>query len=185
MGISPAALTDGVSRSQLDHAVAHAAATIAVGNGPTMILVIGPDDSGQLIEAAGVIRNEDVLYVHAAQMRAAYQPLLDAAVAQPGAATAIPDGNDPNGSSVDGLALSEATVNELREQAERGHDPDVLRLRLRTGRPAPLAIGDVLRLELDPATYAVCAARADADGVALPEFIRRTLRATLHTTATE
>ncbi|MCW2525494.1 MAG: hypothetical protein JWM76_354 [Pseudonocardiales bacterium] len=180
MGIHPLALTRGVNREQIDQAVEHAAATIAIGNGPTMVLIIGPDDAGQMVEAAGVIRDEDVFFVHAAPMRPAYQPLLDAALAQPGAGSnGIPEGETDNGWSVDGLALTDELVADLKARAEKGHDTDVLRIRLRTGRPAPLAVGDVIRLDLPAPVYAACAEQADAHGLAIPELIRNTLRARL------
>lgn len=184
MGIHPLALTRGVSREQIDQAVEHAAATVAIGNGPTMVLIIGPDDAGHMVEAAGVIRDEDVLFVHAAPMRPAYQRLLDAALAQPGAGhNGIPEGESGNGWSVDGLALTDDLVADLKARAEKGHDTDVLRIRLRTGRPAPLAIGDVIRLDLGAPVYTACAVQADAQGVSIPELIRHTLRARLHAAA--
>lgn len=177
MGIHPLALTRGVNRAQIDNAVEHADATIAIGNGPTMVLIIGPDDTGQLIEAAGVIRDEDVLFIHAAPMRRAYQRLLDAALAQPGAGEhGTPANDSAYGWSVDGLDLTDDLVTRLRTRAEHGHDIDVLRIRLRTGRPAPLSIGDIIRIELDPATYATAATRADAHGISVHELIRRTLQ---------
>jgi hypothetical protein len=184
MGIHPLALTRGMSREQIDHAVEHSAATVAIGNGPTMVLIIGPDAAGQMVEAAGVIRDEDVLFVHAAQMRPAYQRLLDAALAQPGAGSnGVPEGDSANGWSVDGLALTDELVADLKARAEKGHDVAVLRIRLRTGRPAPLAIGDVIRLDLSAPVYAACAERADAQGISIPELIRQTLRARLQTPA--
>lgn len=184
MGIHPLALTRGVTRDQIEQAVEHAAATIAIGNGPTMVLIIGPDNTGQLVEAAGVIRDEDVFFVHAAPMRSAYQPLLEAALAQPGTGSAAPPATTAaHGWSVDGLELADDLVAQLHARAEHGHDVDVLRIRLRTGRPAPLAVGDVIRLELTPSVHAASSARADADAMSIPDLIRATLRTRLHPSA--
>ncbi len=180
MTVSRAALNAGVTRPDLDHAVTNALATIALGNGPTRILVIGPDASGRLIEATGVIRDEDVLFVHAAPMRVEYKVLLERAVEQPGAPSSIPDPGQLDLWSVDGIALTDSAIATVREKAMRGHDVDTLLRRLRSGRPAPLAIGDVFRVELDATTFAELADVADDQGVAVPEVIRQRLRAAMN-----
>lgn len=177
MTVSRAALKAGVARPDLDHAMTNALATIALGNGPTRILVIGPDANGRLIEATGVIRDEDVLFVYAAPMRAEYEVLLERAVEQPGAPSSIPDPGQLDLWSVDGIALTDTAIAAVRDKALRGHDVDVLLRRLRPGPPAPLAIGDVFRIEFDVATFAELSDVADDQGIAVPEVIRRRLRA--------
>lgn len=179
MTLTPSALQQGVTRDDLDHAMSHALATIALGNGPTRILVIGPDPDGRPIEATGVIRGEDVLFVHAARMREAYLPLLERAAKQQGAATAIPDPADLDHWSVDGIALTDDALAAVREQALGGHDMGVLLRRLRPGRPAPLAVGTVFRVELDPETFTVLSDTADEQGIALAEVIRQRLRSAI------
>jgi hypothetical protein len=173
MTVSRTALAPDVTRRDLDHAVANASATIAVGNGPTLVLVIGPDATGRPVEATGVIRDEDVLFVHAAPMRSEYQVLLERAVEQPGARSSIPSPHQLDRWSVDGIELSDENVALVRERAINGHDIEILRRRLRPGRPAPLAIGDVVRVEFDPPTYAALSDEADAEGVSIAAVTRR------------
>lgn len=178
MGTHPLALTDGLTRRQIEHGVEHAAATIAIGNGPTLILILGYDADRMLIEATGIIRDEDVLFVHAAPARPEYDTLLEIAEGLPGAGVVgPPTGNEVgHGWSVDGLALTDTLLAELIERAGRGHDLETLKIRIRPGRPAPLSIGDVVRVELEPSLFDACAARADLDKVPVHEVIRRALR---------
>jgi hypothetical protein len=181
MGIHPLALTRGLTREDIEETLENAVATIAIGNGPTMVLILGVDQDKRLIEASGVIRNEDVLFVHAAPAREAYQRLFDISQALPGAGAAPPATGDGEGEggwgwSVDGLELTDALIAELREKANVGYDVDILKIRVRTGGPAPLSIGDTIRLDLDAGLWAATSARADGDGVAVHELIRRALR---------
>ena len=178
MGVHPLALTTGLTRHQIEQSVEDAAATIAIGNGPTLILTLGFDADRLLIEATGVIRDEDVLVVHAAPARQEYRVLYDIAQSLPGAGESGPPvgGVSTYGWSVDGLELADPLIDDLIERAEHGHDIDTLRIRIRPGRPAPLSIGDVIRLQLAPDVLAACAERADLDGVPVHEVIRRALR---------
>ncbi|MCS5735559.1 hypothetical protein [Herbiconiux daphne] len=174
--VHPLALRYGLTREQISHAIDHGEATMAIGNGPTMILILGEDAAGEMIEVSCVIRGEDVLAIHAQALRPAYRPLLELAHSLPGAdgdhtpAGAVDGGW---GRSVDGLELTEQLAVALNDRAQRGHDYDVLRLRLRGGRPAPLAVGEVVRVHLDDRLHDAAAAKADELGISLPELVRR------------
>lgn len=77
MGLHPSALAHSIGRQDIEYAVEHAITTIATGNGPTRLLILGPDATGRLLEVSCVIRKEDLLYFHAAPMRPTYKVLLD------------------------------------------------------------------------------------------------------------
>lgn len=180
MGIHPLVLTRGVTRDQIEQTLENAAATIAIGNGPTMVLILG-FAGDQLVEASGVIRDEDVLFVYAAPARESYQPLLELAQSLPGAGEVGPPAgrSAEYGWSVDGLELSDSLIEQIIKNAVTGHDVDVLKVRLRTGRPAPLAVGDVVRLELEPKLHTAATMAADEQGMPVHELIRVALRAQL------
>jgi hypothetical protein len=177
MAITPQALTHGLSREQIELAVAEAATTVAIDNVPTRIMILAFGEDGELLEATGVIRDEDLLFVHAGPAHTGYEALLDTASPSPSTA----DGNasaDGTGldASVDGVELTPSVVAGLIKRAEHGHDLETLKVRLRPGRPAPLSVGDVVRLELTSALHAACAARADDEGVPVQEVVRQALR---------
>jgi len=179
MAIHPLALTSGLTSAQIRHVVDHAEATMAIGNEPTMILILGRDADGTLIDASCVIRREDVLVVHAQLSRPEYGPLLDLALSLPGAGDdQIVDFGSEDGTwgrSVDGLALTDELAQELNERAERGHDEQVLRVRLRRGRPAPLAVGEVVRFELEEELFASVADIADDRGGSVADVAREAI----------
>lgn len=181
MGIHPLALTHNLTRDEIEWAIEHSEATIAIDNGPTRIMIIGPAPDGRLLEVSGVIRDEDVLVVHADRARPDYEPLVSLARQLPGAGEAgpPPDTGDGFGWSVDGLALTPELIAQLQAEADSGYDVATLRVRLRTGRPAPLSVGEVFRIDLDPALYRAGAERADNDGVPIHEVMRRALRSAL------
>jgi hypothetical protein len=178
MGIHPLALTHGLSREQIELAVENAETTVAIDNLPTRILILAFGDDGQLLEATGVIRDEDVLFVHAGPARAGYKALLDTTGAPPSIhqRPAAPETTDTQRYSVDGVELTDGLIADLAERAQTGHDIDTLKIRLRPGRPAPLSVGDVIRVELTPALYSACASRADDEGVPVHDVMRRALR---------
>lgn len=178
MSTHPLALTRGVSRAQIEYIVDHAEATLALGNGPTMILILGTTEHGERIELTGVMRDEDVLWVHARPAIDDYAPLFALAHDQAAAMPQLDDEADGGayGVSVDAMALTEPLIDELIVAARDGHDIDTLRLRLRPGRPAPLSVGVQVRVTLSPALSVASSERADADGIALPELARRALR---------
>lgn len=181
MAVHPNALRHGLTARQIRTAIDQGEATMAIGNAPTMILILGKDEDGTMIEVSCVIRGEDVIAIFAQPIRSEYLPLLELAHTLPGAdGDHTPAGRGADGSwgrSVDGLELTDELALELNERAALGHDYDVLRLRLRGGRPAPLAVGEVVRLELESALFAEVAQRADELGVSIPEVMRRAITA--------
>jgi hypothetical protein len=186
MAITPLALMHGLSREQIELAVTEAATTVAIDNVPTRIMILAFGEAGQLLEATAVIRDEDLLFVHAGPAHAGYEALLDTTSPSPSeakaSAAAAGTGSD---FSVDGVELTPSRVAELIRRAETGHDLETLKVRLRPGRPAPLSVGDVVRLELNPALHAACAVRADSEGVPVQEVVRQALRAHLHAVTPE
>ncbi len=175
MAVHPLALKSGLNRAQIRHVVDNAEATMAIGNGPTMILILGRDIDGSLIEASCVIRKEDVLVVHAQLSRPEYLPLLELALTLPGGGidSGLEDEEEAQwGRSVDGLSITNELAAELFQRAELGHDYDVLRVRLRRGRPAPLAVGEPIRLVLEPSLFSAASELADKWGVAIADVAR-------------
>lgn len=81
-----------------------------------------------------------------------------------------------HGTRADGTPVTDATVEALADEAERGYDVDAI-LRRRTGRPA---MGDapasVESVRLDPELKRDLILRAAADGISVSEAIRRALR---------
>ena len=80
------------------------------------------------------------------------------------------------GESVDGLALTDALITRLFHEAEKGHDLERLKLRVRPGRPAPLPIGTPIEVEFSAELLDRASRVADTRGVSLNEFIRQVLR---------
>lgn len=177
MVVTPLALTHGLSREQIEHAVADAATTVAIDNVPTRIMILAFAQDGQLLEATCVIRDEDLLFVHAGPAHARYEELLDTVSPSPSAVETPTAVHGPVSEySVDGLELTASLVDDLIRRAEHGHDLETLKVRLRPGRPAPLSVGDVVRLQLTSSLYAACATRADEEGFPVQEVIRQALR---------
>jgi predicted HicB family RNase H-like nuclease len=81
-----------------------------------------------------------------------------------------------HGTAADGSPITEATVESLADEAERGYDVDQV-LRRRAGRPA---MGDapasVESVRLDPELKRDLLRRAAAEGVSVSDVIRRALR---------
>lgn len=75
-----------------------------------------------------------------------------------------------------GTPISDATVETLADEAERGYNVDKI-IRRRTGRPA---MGDapasVESVRLDPDLKRDLILRASAEGISVSEVIRRALR---------
>jgi hypothetical protein len=74
--ILPGALKHGVSPEAITHAVDHALTTSDAGEEPLRVLVIGPDLAGNLLEIIAIIRDQDLLVIHAMPMRPKYRHLL-------------------------------------------------------------------------------------------------------------
>ena len=83
---------------------------------------------------------------------------------------------ETHGSLPDGTPVTDATVDALADEAERGYDVERI-VRRRTGRPA---MGDapasVESVRLDPDLKRDLILRAAAEGVSVSEVIRRALR---------
>lgn len=81
-----------------------------------------------------------------------------------------------------GKPITDADVQRLAEEAERGYDVDaVIARRSKRGRPAlGSAPASVESVRLDPELRDQLAARARADGTTSSEVIRQALRDYLH-----
>lgn len=81
-----------------------------------------------------------------------------------------------HGTLADGTPITDATVEALADEAERGYDVDAI-VRRRKGRPA---MGDapasVESVRLDPDLKRDLMLRASTEGVSVSEVIRRALR---------
>lgn len=82
-----------------------------------------------------------------------------------------------HGTKKDGTPVTDAQVEELADEAERGYDVDELLRRRPGGRPAmgsaPAAVESV---RLDPELRRDLLLRAAEDGISVSEAIRRALR---------
>lgn len=82
-----------------------------------------------------------------------------------------------------GREITDELIEQWGREAEDGLDVDKLKTTARRGRGRPAmgsSAADALPVRLDPELRAVVAARAERDGVAQGEVIRRALRAYLH-----
>lgn len=87
-----------------------------------------------------------------------------------------------HGHTRSGRPITDADVQRLAEEAERGYDVDVLAARRnKRGRPAlGSAPASVESVRLDPDLRDQLTARAQADGTTPSEVIRQALRDYLH-----
>ncbi|MGL5929857.1 MAG: hypothetical protein ACRCY8_13060 [Dermatophilaceae bacterium] len=79
MEIHPAARKHGVPEDHIRHAVEHAVVHSPGGEDPPRILVLGPDQAGNLLEVVAIVRGEDLLVIHAMAMRGKYRSLISKA----------------------------------------------------------------------------------------------------------
>ncbi|MHB8246798.1 MAG: ribbon-helix-helix protein, CopG family [Acidimicrobiales bacterium] len=77
-----------------------------------------------------------------------------------------------------GELITEQTIEQLAEEAERGYEPGQLRARRRgRGRPPMGEAAKVVdSVRLEPALRAAAAQRAEEEGTTVSEVIRRALR---------
>lgn len=80
-----------------------------------------------------------------------------------------------HGTKEDGTPITDETVEELADEAERGYDVDDI-LRRRGGRPAMgSAAATVESVRLDPEMKRALLLRAAENGISVSEIIRRAL----------
>lgn len=79
MEVTRSAFKHGVSRSAIEHALAHALTTIDLDPDadPPKVLVIGPDPSGNLLEIIWLdLADDEVVVIHAMALRPIFYDLL-------------------------------------------------------------------------------------------------------------
>lgn len=82
-----------------------------------------------------------------------------------------------HGRKKDGTPITDRTVEDLADEAERGYDVDDLLRRRRGGRPAMgSAAAAVESVRLDPELKRDLLLRAARDGISVSEVIRQALR---------
>lgn len=75
-----------------------------------------------------------------------------------------------------GKVLTDAEIEAMADEAERGYDPEVLKAR-RRGRPMlGTAPSEIVPVRLDPDLRQAVEARAEADHTTTSEIIRQALR---------
>ena len=82
-----------------------------------------------------------------------------------------------HGKAAEGTEITDEVIERLGAEAEAGYDVDKLKPGMRRGRP-PMgsAAAEALPVRLDPELRASVVARAEHDGVAQGEIVRRALR---------
>lgn len=91
-------------------------------------------------------------------------------------------GTESYGRTSSGKLVTEAVIEQLADEAERGYKPGQLQGRRRgPGRPSlGAAAKNVESVRLEPALRAQAAQRAADEGVTVSEVIRKALREYLH-----
>jgi hypothetical protein len=182
MDIHPSVLAGDITRQAIYDAIDHAFITTHIGNGPTQLLILGKDETGRVLEITAVVTNEDLFILFAADARSEYLALAHELDLVPewsdGEKSDVP--TSKYGASTDGIALTDALIDELYAAAESGYDIERLRTRTRPGRPAPLAVGRVVRVGLDPGLNDAATRTARAHGVAVEALIQQALEGYLH-----
>jgi hypothetical protein len=177
MEIHPPVLTGNITRSAIYTAVDRAFITTHIGNGPTQLLILGKDETGRDLEITVVVTNEDVLVLFAAAARPEYLALADELDLVPEWTnnTTSEEPATKYGQSTDGLDLTESLINELFAAAERGYDIERLSTRTRPGRPAPLTVGNIVRVGLDPKLYDASREEAHNRSITVSDLLQQAL----------
>lgn len=82
-----------------------------------------------------------------------------------------------------GVELTDAKLDELADEAERGYEPEQLRIRSRRGRPPMGAsAASVFHVRLQPALRDALEQAADANQTTSSEIVRRALHQYLEST---
>ncbi len=182
MDIHPSVLTADITRHAIYDAIDHAFITTHIGNGPTQLLILGEDATGRVLEITAVVTNEDLFVVFAADARDEYVALANELDLVPEwSERAVSDAPTARyGTSTDGIALTDSLVEELNAEAEAGYDVERLLTRTRPGRPAPLTVGGVVRVGLDPELNDAVLNTAEDRGVDVEALIEQALEGYLH-----
>ena len=77
--------------------------------------------------------------------------------------------------TINGVPVSDELIQERADEAERGHDVDMLRKRGR--RPIGDSAAQVVPVRMDDSLVAALDQRARKDGTSRPEIIRSAMRA--------
>jgi len=160
-----------VADDDIRHAVDHALVIEDIGEDPDRWLVLGPDRAANMLEVVVLTTVEGTqLAIHGHE----HAPDLRTAVATMSKKT--------YGHTRSGQPITDADVQRLAEEAERGYDVDALIARRnKRGRPAlGSAPASVESVRLDPELRDQLTARAQADGTTPSEVIRQALRDYLH-----
>jgi len=82
-----------------------------------------------------------------------------------------------HGEMKDGTPITDAMIEAMADEAERGYDIDVLKVRRAGGRPRMgSAVASVESVSLDPELKRDLLLRASGEGVSVSELIRKALR---------
>jgi len=82
-----------------------------------------------------------------------------------------------HGTMKDGTPITDEVIEAMADEAERGYDTDVLKVKRRGGRPRMgSTVASVESVRLDPELKRDLLLRASGEGVSLSELIRKALR---------
>jgi len=163
--ILASALRHAVDPYDMQHALKHALVLEEIGDDPVRWLVLGPDRAARFLELVVLDRPQGPALIHAMPMRSQYAAAQEEAMSMA----------ETHGTKKDGTPITDAMVEELADEAERGYD--VGALKRRSGRPrmggAPASVESV---RLDPELKRDLLLCAAAEGISVSEVIRRALR---------
>jgi Ribbon-helix-helix protein, copG family len=160
----------GIDDQDIRHAVDYpvVVADIDPDADPPKLLAIGPDRAGNLLEVVVLtLADGKLLVIHAMPLRRKYRGLL------PG--TVMTD-KPKTYTTKTGKVLTDADIEQMADEAERGYDVEELKSR-RRGRPMlGSAPSEVVPVRLDPDLRQAVEARAEAEHTTTSEIIRVALR---------
>ena len=159
----------GVDDDDITHAIAHRLVIDDLGEEPDRWLVIGPDRAGNLLEIVVLISSDGDKFIHPCHVDETEVPKAARIMTTP--------------RTSNGRIVTDAEIEALADEAERGYDPaDLIARRGKRGRPTLGGAGPstVESVRLDPELNEQIAARAEQDGVTTSDVIREALRRYLH-----
>jgi hypothetical protein len=160
----------GVTDGGIHHAVDHPIVVVDLDPDADAqkVLVIGPDESGNLLEVI-VLELADEELLRSTPWRCVPST---SGCCRGKSMTEKPK----TYKTKSGKVLSGAEIEAMADEAERGYDPEVLKAR-RRGRPMlGTAPSEVVPVRLDPDLRQAVEARAEADHTTTSEVIRQALR---------